>query len=170
MFVKFLACVSVLFMITSCGSTGGKTSGDFENNGSADIADKYAMESGGLDAFSDLPDSKVGAKAHDRVFFEYDSATLSSKAQVTLDKQVSVLKKNSTAQITVEGHCDERGTREYNLALGDRRANAVVDYLTSSGIASDRITPISYGKERPAVVGSNEASWSENRRAVSVLK
>jgi peptidoglycan-associated lipoprotein len=169
MFVKALACVSILFMITACGSTGGKTSVGQEN-GSADIADKYALESGGLDAFSDLPNSKVGAKAHDRVFFDYDSATLSSKAQVTLDKQVAWLKKNPEAKITVEGHCDERGTREYNLALGDRRANAVVDYLASSGITTDRITPISYGKERPAVVGSGEAEWEENRRAVSVLK
>jgi peptidoglycan-associated lipoprotein len=87
-----------------------------------------------------------------------------------LERQAAWLKKHGKLSITVEGHADERGTREYNLALGERRANSVKNYLTSLGVAAKRIETISYGKERPAVMGSNESSWSQNRRSVTVVK
>ena len=105
----------------------------------------------------------------DRVFFDFDKSTLSAEGKATLDKQAAWLKKYPQWAITVEGHCDERGTREYNLALGERRANAVKKYLASAGIADSRLKTISYGKERPAVQGSNDAAWAQNRRGVTVL-
>lgn len=104
----------------------------------------------------------------DTVFFAFDSSALSAEAQAALDTQVEWLKNHET-NVIVQGYCDERGTREYNLALGERRANAVKEYLVSHGISEDRISVISYGKERPAVFGSNEAAWAQNRRAVTVL-
>jgi peptidoglycan-associated lipoprotein len=105
----------------------------------------------------------------DRVFFALDSSVLDGQAQATLEKQAGWLKSNGGVNVVVEGHCDERGTREYNLALGERRANAAKDYLVSLGVSPARVTTISYGKERAAVTGSNEAAWSQNRRAVTVL-
>ena len=105
----------------------------------------------------------------DRVFFALDSTVLDGEAQATLEKQSTWLKSNGGVNIVVEGHCDERGTREYNLALGERRANAAKDYLVSLGVSPARITTISYGKERAAVMGSGEAAWAQNRRAVTVL-
>jgi len=105
----------------------------------------------------------------DRVFFDFDKSDLSTEAQATLDRQANWLKKYTSAKATLEGHCDERGTREYNIALGERRAMAAKNYLVAAGIAAARINTISYGKERPAVVGSNEASWAQNRRAVTIV-
>ena len=104
----------------------------------------------------------------DRVFFAYDSYSLAASAQATLNKQAKLLKANPSVAIAVEGHADERGTREYNLALGDRRASSVKDYLMSQGISSNRISTISYGKERPVKSGSNDTAWAQNRRSVSV--
>ena len=110
------------------------------------------------------------ANAEDRVFFAFDSSALSDNAIEVLQTQVQWLEDNENVNVIVQGYCDERGTREYNLALGERRANAVKQYLISQGIAADRISTISYGKERPAVLGSNEAAWAQNRRAVTVVK
>ena len=104
----------------------------------------------------------------DRVFFAYDSYSLATSAQATLNKQAKWLKANPSVAIAIEGHADERGTREYNLALGDRRASSVKDYLMSQGISSNRISTISYGKERPVKSGSNDTAWAQNRRSVSV--
>ena len=111
----------------------------------------------------------LNAKAGDRVFFAYDRSDITPEGRATLEKQASWMKTNASVTVTVEGHCDERGTREYNLALGERRANAVRDYLGSLGVGPNRMRTVSYGKERPAVVGSNEAAWSQNRRGVLVV-
>ena len=106
----------------------------------------------------------------DRVFFETDSSELTPQSRATLDKQAQWLTNYSQySQFTVEGHADERGTREYNIALGARRAQAVRDYLTSRGIAANRMHTISYGKERPVAVCNDISCWSQNRRAVTVL-
>ena len=105
----------------------------------------------------------------DTVFFAFDSSALSAEAQPALDTQVAWLKKHDDVNVIVQGHCDDRGTREYNLALGERRANAVKQYLVSQGIEESRISTISYGKERPAVLGNNEAAWAQNRRAITVV-
>ena len=104
----------------------------------------------------------------DRVFFATNESVLTTAARETLRKQAAWLRKNSKVTIVLEGHADERGTREYNLALGERRANAAKDYLMTYGVSSDRISVISYGKERPVDSGSNPLSWSKNRRAVTV--
>tara|TARA_B100001029_G_scaffold71125_1_gene57974 strand:- start:2265 stop:2747 length:483 start_codon:yes stop_codon:yes gene_type:complete len=104
----------------------------------------------------------------DRIFFAYDSYSLTSGAQDTLAKQAKWLKANGSVTISIEGHADERGTREYNLALGDRRANAAKDFLMAQGISSSRITTISFGKERPVNAASNKTAWAQNRRSVTV--
>lgn len=105
----------------------------------------------------------------DTVYFAFDSFALEGNAQTTLDQQASLLLKNAAVAVIVEGHCDDRGTREYNLALGERRATAVKDYLVAFGINPGRIRTISYGKERPAVLGASEAAWAKNRRATTIV-
>lgn len=105
----------------------------------------------------------------DRVFFALDRYDLDADARATLDRQAAWLRQYPAVRATIEGHADERGTREYNLALGERRANAARNYLAAQGVAASRMTVISYGKERPAVEGSNEEAWAQNRRAVTVL-
>ena len=104
----------------------------------------------------------------DRVFFATNKSALTTKSRDTLRKQATFLRKNKNLNVTIEGHADERGTREYNLALGERRANAAKDYLMTYGISENRISVISYGKERPVDSGSNPLSWSKNRRSVTV--
>lgn len=105
----------------------------------------------------------------DRVFFQEDQSTLTSEAQATLDKQAMWLRQYGQYSFTVEGHADERGTREYNLALGARRAATVRDFLVSRGIPQSRMKTISYGKERPVAVCDSDTCWNQNRRAVTVL-
>ncbi len=105
----------------------------------------------------------------DRVFFDTDSSQLSSAARATLDKQVAWLNQNRRYTFIIEGHADERGTREYNIALGARRASTVRDYMTSHGVAANRMRTISYGKERPVATCNDISCWSQNRRAVTVL-
>jgi peptidoglycan-associated lipoprotein len=105
----------------------------------------------------------------DRVFFETDSSSLTPTARQTLDRQVQWLTQYANYTFTIEGHADERGTREYNLALGARRATAVRDYFIAKGISASRMRTISYGKERPVAVCDNISCWSQNRRAVTVL-
>lgn len=107
--------------------------------------------------------------AGDRVYFDFDKSSLKPEARATLEKQASWLKQYGSVTATVEGHCDERGTREYNLGLGDKRATAAKDYLAGLGVAAGRVKTISYGKERPVALGHNEAAWSQNRRAVTVI-
>ena len=104
----------------------------------------------------------------DRVFFATNETVLTTASRETLRKQAAWLRKNSDINVVLEGHADERGTREYNLALGERRANSAKDYLMTYGISSDRISVLSYGKERPVDSGSNPLSWSKNRRSVTV--
>jgi peptidoglycan-associated lipoprotein len=106
----------------------------------------------------------------DRVFFGYDQYDLTSEARATVERQAQWLKQYPSTSIVVEGHADERGTREYNLALGERRATAVRNYLIANGVDAGRVQVISYGKERPAVMGSDEQSWAQNRRGVVVIQ
>jgi peptidoglycan-associated lipoprotein len=110
------------------------------------------------------------ANVGDRVFFDFDKSDIRPDAQVRLDAWVAWLNKYPQVTVVLEGHCDERGTREYNLALGERRATAAKNYLVAAGINANRIQTISYGKERPAVLGSDEAAWAQNRRSVMVVQ
>ncbi len=105
----------------------------------------------------------------DRVFFDYDRYDLTAEARAQLERQAAWLQSYPSVTITVEGHCDERGTREYNLALGEQRANATMNYLVALGVDPNRVQTISYGKERPEAIGSDETAWSQNRRAVTVI-
>ena len=129
------------------------------------------MGPGGIGSSRFGPGSQqdLAATAGDRVFFDYDQTDIKPEGQQTLQKQAEWLRHYPNIAVTIEGHCDERGTREYNLALGERRAQAAKNVLVASGIPASRISTISYGKERPAVVGSSEESYAQNRRAVTVI-
>ena len=105
----------------------------------------------------------------DRVFFGFDKYSLTAEARATLEKQAAWLNKYPAVTVSLEGHADERGTREYNLGLGERRANSVKDYVVALGINPNRLKTISYGKERPVALGSNEAAWAQNRRSVTMV-
>lgn len=146
---------SSLLLLSACGDDA---SSDGMNNGSG-------MGTGA----GTLGTTKDGTQVGDRVFFELDSSSLTGEGQATLSNQATWLKEYGSVNVVIEGHADERGTREYNIALGERRATATKNYLTSLGVPASRISTISYGKERPAVQGSDEGSWSQNRRAVTVI-
>ena len=111
----------------------------------------------------------IAQAGSDTIHFDTDSSDISADDQAVLTKQAAWLAKYPNVNATIEGHCDERGTREYNLALGDRRANAAKNFLVNAGVAASRLSVISYGKERPVATGSDEASWAQNRRAVTVV-
>ena len=113
-----------------------------------------------------LQGDKLETNLDDKVYFDFDKSALDAEDKNLLEQYLPVIKKAKIVRL--EGHCDERGTREYNLALGERRANAAKDYLMTYGISSDRITVLSYGKERPVDSGSNPLAWSKNRRSVTV--
>jgi peptidoglycan-associated lipoprotein len=159
MFKKLLCLMATLVLVSAC-DTLGLDEGDGGTNGAGGAR--------GAAARPGTQDDMV-VNVGDRVFFDFDRSDLTTEAQATLDRQATWLKKYSSAKVTLEGHCDERGTREYNIALGERRATAAKNYLVAAGISSSRVDTISYGKERPAVVGSNEASWAQNRRAVTII-
>ena len=110
----------------------------------------------------------VASVSSDRIFFDTDQYDVDAQDQQTLQSQAAWLQQNPNVRVTIEGHADERGTRDYNIALGDRRANAAKNYLASLGIDPSRINTVSYGKERPAALGSDESAWAQNRRAVTV--
>ncbi len=116
-----------------------------------------------------IPEKSQEIEVQDRVFFGYDSFEISTESKKILDTQVAWLKSDEKIKITIEGHCDERGTREYNLALGERRAESAKQYLIAEGINPNRISIISYGKERPAFMGASEETFAKNRRAVVVV-
>ncbi|MGB9152722.1 MAG: peptidoglycan-associated lipoprotein Pal, partial [Alphaproteobacteria bacterium] len=157
MFKKILCLMAVLATVSAC-DTAGTTGGEGDNNGNNSLNNKNSAVHPGTQ-------DDIVVNVGDRVFFGFDKSDLSTEAQATLDRQATWLKKWPNNKVTIEGHCDERGTREYNLALGERRATAAKNYLVAAGIAAARINTISYGKERPAIVGSNEAAWAQNRRA-----
>jgi peptidoglycan-associated lipoprotein len=157
MFKKLLCLMAALVLVSACDTLGmGEGSGGASGSGHAGAAKPGTQED-------------MVVNVGDRVFFGFDKSDLSAEARATLDRQVAWLKKYSSIKVMVEGHCDERGTREYNLALGERRATAAKNYLVAEGVSAGRVKTISYGKERPAVLGSNEAAWAQNRRGVTVV-
>jgi peptidoglycan-associated lipoprotein len=119
----------------------------------------------------DLGPTEEGlVRVGDRVFYVLNSSTLSDEAQATLSKQAAWLAKYPNVTVQIAGNCDDRGTEEYNIALGQRRANAARDYLVAKGVASSRITTISYGKDRPTALGDDEQAWAQNRNAITSVK
>ncbi|WP_341705636.1 peptidoglycan-associated lipoprotein Pal [Ferrovibrio sp.] len=161
---KFLAVAAVSLFLAACEKapeTGAATGGTGGSSSTATGTTTAGIQSGSVQDFQ----VNVG----DRVFFDFDKFDVKPAGKATLDKQAAWLKKYPNWKVVIEGHCDERGTREYNLALGERRANAVKTYLANQGIPANRVTTISYGKERPVALGSNEAAWAQNRRGVTVL-
>ena len=149
---RFLVIIFTGMALTACATQGKKDSGMMQG-------DVYT----GTDTVEYLAS---GVK--DRVFFATNKSVLTTAARDILRKQAAYMRKNKDRTFSVEGHADERGTREYNLALGERRANAVKDYLMTYGISSNRLKTISYGKERPVNSGSDPLAWSQNRRSVTV--
>lgn len=163
MFRSFvIVTISSLFIFGCKGRD--KTSADTANSlgGGGDIS--TPVESTPMNFSSEGSDSgKIAGLS--TVFFEYDKATLSQSARDVLKANAEWMKKNAGVKIQIEGHCDNRGSIEYNLALGERRANTVRTYLTSIGVAASRLSVISYGEEKPMVSGDSDASWNKNRRA-----
>ena len=180
MFHKFLLTLFFLAFVAGCSTTSKDTA---DSSGSGDV-NAITPSSGDSDILADLINTPLGVleesgqsivpgsqedlivNVGDRVFFDYDSAELDADAQELLQHQAAWLKQYDKTSITIEGHCDERGTREYNLALGERRAQAVKNYLNGL-VVFPVVNTISYGKERPAVVGSNDDAWGQNRRSVT---
>jgi peptidoglycan-associated lipoprotein len=151
---RFVAVLAVGLTVAACanqGGAGGNGQGTAGGNATPGSQQDFVVNVG------------------DRVFFDTDQTDLSQVARATLDKQAQWLTHYGTYNFTIEGHADERGTREYNIALGARRAQSVRDYLVSRGIAASRMRTISYGKERPVAVCNDISCWSQNRRAVTVL-
>ena len=156
---------------TSDGSATSSSSGS-SSSGSSDSSASSGSSSTetGSSSYSYDTDPKTALiKVGDRVLFGYDSSELDDDDRAILNNQSKFLNQNPSLKVTIQGHCDERGTREYNLALGEKRASSVKDYLISLGINSERISVVSYGKERPQVLGSNKAAWSMNRRSVTTI-
>ena len=162
--LRLLSILAAALLVSACSTTAdqaGSASGEGGRSGKAGIS-RADVKPGTQDDYV----LNVG----DHNFFNYDRYDLNPEAKSTLERQATWLKKYNSMTITVEGHADERGTREYNLSLGERRASAIKDYLVSLGVSGSRIETISYGKERPAVSGSSESSWSQNRRGVTVVR
>ena len=164
MFQRILAIVAATFLLAAC-ETASQVSGDSASTSASNTASSSSTSSSAADK---TPAEKL-AQVGDTVNFDFDNAVLTVSARSTLNRQAAFLSLNPDLLIVIEGHADERGTREYNLALGERRATAVRDYLVAKGINSARVRTVSYGKERPAIAGSDEAAWSKNRRAATVL-
>jgi len=167
MFQRILAIFAATFLLAAC-ETASQVSGDSASTSASNTASSSAASSSASAAAEKTPAEKL-AQVGDTVNFDFDSAELTVSARSTLNRQAAFLSVNPDLMIVIEGHADERGTREYNLALGERRATAVRDYLVAKGINSARVRTVSYGKERPAVSGSDEAAWAKNRRAATVL-
>lgn len=161
--LKILSLFAVLLLVSACGTSPDESAtaaGEGGLGAGAGVA-------GGTASPGTVEDFRVNVG--DRVFFGFDRYDIDAEGRATLDRQAQWLQQYPNLSVVVEGHADERGTREYNLALGERRANAVKNYLVAQGVNPGRITTVSYGKERPAVPGSSEQAWAQNRRGVTVL-
>jgi peptidoglycan-associated lipoprotein len=178
--LKALTALSALLFVAAC-ATPAEESTDSAGSGAATTSTTSSSTTSSAGSTTAAPAAKMVKPAGpaagsqedlvvnvgDRVFFGYDQYTIKARARGTLERQAAWLRRNASATITVEGHCDERGTREYNLGLGQRRADAVKKYLVALGVAENRIATISYGKERPVAMGSNDEAWAQNRRGVT---
>lgn len=162
MLKKLILLVAAGFFLASCAATKTEQGGDVDAASSASSSSSEGSINAGTQ-------EDLIVNVGDRVFFEFDSSELTVDAQATLDAQAAWLLQYSDTDITIEGHADERGTREYNLALGDKRAFAVYSYLAQAGVDTNRMDYVSWGKERPEVIGSEETAYSQNRRGVTIV-
>ncbi len=155
---KALGALAGLALLAACSSPPASTTG--------------ATGGGNTMATGAAPGSEqdLVANVGDRVFYELNKSTLSEEAQATLDKQASFAAKYPNDRFQIAGNADDRGTEEFNLALGNRRANAARDFLVAKGVSTDRITTISYGKDRPTALGDNEQAWAQNRNAITSVR
>ena len=161
MLLRFIAVAGAFLMLAACSSTPDPGAG---GPGGPSGPGGISSSRGGPGSQQDL-----ASTAGDRVFFAYDQTEISSEAQQILRRQSDWLRRYPNVSVTIEGHCDERGTREYNLALGERRAQAVKNVLVALGIPAARISTISYGKERPEIPHSDDQSYAQNRRGVTTV-
>ncbi len=161
--LRFLSILAAAALLAACESAPSDSA---NKGGAGQTSPAVSAPSKGIVAGSK---EDFVANVGDRVFFDFDKSSLRADAKATLAKQAAWLKQYPNYSLTIEGHADERGTREYNLALGEKRANSVKEFLTANGVAAARVKTVSYGKERPVALGSNEAAWSQNRRGVTVL-
>lgn len=160
--MKFLSVFAAVALLAACESAPDSGPTTQVGGNTAPVTTPSGPTPGSAEDFA----VNVG----DRVFFRLDQSTLTTEERTVLERQAFWLRQYPTVAVTIEGHADERGTREYNLALGERRASAARDYLVSLGINAGRISTISYGEERPIAVGSNEEAWAQNRVAISVVR
>lgn len=167
--IKILSILAAVALVSACETASegsGKGSGSGVANAKPVETSSPPLGGGKMSVRAGSQEDLV-VNVGDRVFFGYDKFSLDGAARKTLDKQAAWFKSNPSVTGTIEGHCDERGTREYNLALGERRANAVKDYLAAKGVNPARLKTISYGKERPVANGSNDVAYRQNRRGVT---
>ena len=155
---------------TSTGSSSGSVSSSAVAS-EATATEESMTTAAMVEAAAPVPGSQedLVINVGDRVFFSFDKSVITASAEKTLKRQAAWMRKHSTVTVTIEGHADERGTREYNLALGERRAVSVKNFLVALGVDSNRIATISYGKERPDALGHTEAAWSQNRRGTTTV-
>ena len=166
---RFLILIAAIGLLAAC-ETAPKDAGDAAGSSASSASSSSSAASSDSSSSGSMTPAEELTSIGDTVFFDYDSSALSDDAKATLAAQAAFLAANPSITIVIEGHCDERGTREYNLALGERRASASRDYLVAQGVNAARIKTISYGKERPSFIGSNPYAYSKNRRSVSIIK
>jgi len=165
---KLLTLFAAGLLLAACESTSdGSGGGSGSSSGSTGGSGSAGTSSGAAGSYNQGSKEQFIVEVGDRVYFDFDASNLRADARAQLEKQAAWLRQFPSVSATIEGHCDERGTREYNLALGERRANSARDYLVALGISGGRLATISFGKERPAVIGTGEAVWALNRRAVT---
>jgi peptidoglycan-associated lipoprotein len=169
MIVAALALAACETTETNTGAASGSGNAAVRGGGTADIRSNELASRGAVSGINAGTQEDLVTNVGDRVFFDLDSFQLESDAQTTLEKQAAWLRQNPRVVVTIEGHADERGTREYNLALGERRATATRDYLVALGIEQNRFKTVSFGKERPVDPRSEKEAWAKNRRGVMVV-
>lgn len=168
--LKKLLTLSAVFLLISCHGKMKNSDAEKSATEATDTAPYQTVDEQQAAALNQQTQEQIEEiVVQDRVLFDYDSYEISDEAKKILDTQTDWLKSDAAIKVTIEGHCDERGTREYNIALGERRANSVKKYLISKGVTESRIKTVSYGKERPAFIGSSDEVLSKNRRAVTVV-
>jgi peptidoglycan-associated lipoprotein len=159
--IKFLGALAAITLLAACAHNPPAVTNTQTGTG---------MQTPATSSIVPGSQEDLVANVGDRVFYELNSSTLTDAGQTTLGKQAAWLAKYPSVSVQVAGNCDDRGTEEYNLALGQRRANAAKDFLVAKGVSASRITTISYGKDRPTALGDNEEAWAQNRNAITSVK